>query len=98
VALFARRVVGFDPGLVLALRAGRCAIAGPAVHLPVDASQSVRSVLSDDPGELASVLAELMADPAARRTLSAGAEAYAAAFDPARVAEVVTSATVPGAG
>lgn len=97
VALFARRTPGFDPGVVLALRAGRCVIVGPGVRLPVDPSAAVRSVASDDPGELASALAELLADPAARRALSAAGERYAAAFDPARVAEVVTAATLPGA-
>ncbi|MGI0155813.1 MAG: hypothetical protein ACREDE_06735 [Thermoplasmata archaeon] len=98
VAVFARRVPGFDPGVVLALRADRCVIVGPEVRLPVDPSQVVRSVTSDDPGELASVLAELLADPAARRALSAPGERYAAAFDPARVAEVVITATLSGAG
>jgi glycosyltransferase involved in cell wall biosynthesis len=98
IALFTRRVPGFDPGVVLALRAGRCVIVGPEVRLPVDPAQAVRAVTSDDPGELASALAELLADPAARRTLSAAGERYAAAFDPARIAEVVTAATVPGAG
>lgn len=98
VALFARRVPGFDPGVVLALRAGRCVIVGPAIRLPVDPSPAVRTVATDDPGDLASVLAELLADPAARRTLSSAGERYAAAFDPARVAEVVSAATAPGSG
>ncbi len=97
IAVFARRAPGFDPGVVLALRAGRCVIVGPAVRLPVDPAAAVRTLPSDDPGEFASLLAELLADPAARRALSLGGEQYAAAFDPARVAEVVTAATVPGA-
>lgn len=97
VTVFPRRVPGFDPGVVLALRAQRCAIVGPAVRLPVDPSAAVRAVPSDDPGELASVLAELLADPAARRTLATAGERYAAPFDPARVAEVVDAATTPGA-
>jgi hypothetical protein len=97
IAVFGRRIAGFDPGVVLALRAGRSAIVGPAVRLPVDPSEAVRPVGSDDPGDLASVLAELLADPAGRRTLAAAGERYAAAFDPARVAEVVTTATSPGA-
>jgi hypothetical protein len=98
VAIFDRRVPGFDPGVILALRAARCVIVGPAVSLPVDPGAAVRKATSEDPGELASILAELLADPAARRTLATGAELYAAPFDPARVAEVVTSATIPGAG
>jgi glycosyltransferase involved in cell wall biosynthesis len=97
LAIFARRIAGFDPGVIHALRAGRCAIIGPSVRLPVDPSDAVRSVASDDPGDLASVLAELLADPAARRTLATAGERYAAAFEPARVAEVVTTATIPGA-
>ncbi len=97
LAIFGRRVSGFDPGVILALRAGRCAIIGPAVRLPVDPAEAVRSVATDDPGDFASVLAELLADPAARRTLASGGERYAAAFDPARVAEVVTAATMPEA-
>lgn len=97
VAVFDRRVPGFDPGVVLALRAGRSVVVGPSVHLPVDPGPTVRTLTSDDAGEFASVLAELLADPAVRRTLSAGGERYAAPFDPARVAEVVTSATLRGA-
>ena len=93
-----RRVPGFDPGAVLALRAGRCVLVGPAVRLPVDPASAVRAVPSDDPGELASVLAELLADPAARRALSSAGARYAAAFDPARVAEAVRAATDRGAG
>jgi glycosyltransferase involved in cell wall biosynthesis len=98
VAIFGRRVPGFDPGVVLALRAGRCVIVAPEVRLPVDPANAVRTVDSDDPGEFASVLAELLADPAARRSLSTAGIRYAAAFDPPRVAEVVTAATQSGTG
>lgn len=95
VAVFDRRVPGFDPGVVLALRAGRCVIVGPNVRLPVDPSEALRTVVSDDPGEFASVLAEVLADPAVRRALTATGTRYAGAFDPARVAEVVAAATLP---
>jgi len=98
VVVLPRRVPGFDPGAILALRAGRCVIAGPAVHFPVDPAAAVRAVASDDAGELASVLAELLADPAARRALAAAGESYAAAFDPLRIADEVRAATTPGAG
>jgi glycosyltransferase involved in cell wall biosynthesis len=98
VAVFDRRTPGFDPGVVLALRVGCCVLVGPQVHLPVAPGDAVRAVPSDDAGEFASVLAELLADPAARRAVARGGERYAAPFDPARVAEVVTSATTPGAG
>jgi glycosyltransferase involved in cell wall biosynthesis len=97
VAVFGRRVAGFDPGVILALRAGRSVIIGPDVRLPVDPASVVRTLSSDDPGEFASVLAELLADPAARRALAAEGGRYAAAFSPVRIAEVVTAATVPGA-
>ncbi len=98
VVLLARRLPGFDPGAVLALRAGRCVIAGPEVRLPVDPGEAIRSVPADDAGELASALAELLADPAARRALASAGERYAAAFDPVRVADEVSNATMPGAG
>lgn len=85
VAIFARRVPGFDPGAVLALRASRAVIAGPSVVFPADPGEAVRRVADDDPGELASALAELLADPAVRRPLAAAGQAYAARYDPDRV-------------
>jgi len=97
VVVFPRRPPGFDPGVVLALRAQRCVLAGPSVRLPVDPSAALRTVASDDPGEFASALAELLADPAVRRTLASAGERYAAPFEPARVAEVVDAATQVGA-
>jgi len=97
VAVFDRRLPGFDPGVVLALRAGRAVIVGPNVRLPVEPGAALRTVPSDDPGDFASVLAEVLADPAIRRALSAEGTRYAGAFDPVRVAEVVTAATSPGA-
>jgi hypothetical protein len=93
VAVFDRRVPGFDPGVILALRAGKCVLTGPNVHLPVDPANAVRRVASDDPGEFASVLAEVLADPAERRALTDEGMRYAEAFDPGRVAEVVRAAT-----
>jgi hypothetical protein len=93
VAVFDRRVPGFDPGVILALRAGKCVITGPNVRLPVDGARALRTVPSDDPGEFASVLAEVLADPAERRALTEEGTRYAGAFDPARVAEVVRAAT-----
>jgi hypothetical protein len=93
VAVFDRRVPGFDPGAILALRAGKCVIVGPNVRLPVEPAGALRVVASDDPGEFASVLAEVIADPAERRALTDEGAQYAGAFDPARVAEVVRAAT-----
>jgi hypothetical protein len=93
IAVFDRRVPGFDPGVILALRAGKCVLAGPNVRLPVDPIKALRTVTSEDPGEFASVLAEVLADPAMRRALTEEGTRYAGAFDPARVAEVVRGAT-----
>jgi Glycosyltransferase Family 4 len=93
VVVFDRRRPGFDPGAVLALRAGRCVLLGSGVRLPVEPGDALRTVGSDDPGELASALAELLADPAARRTFGPSAERYAAPFDPTRVAESVAAGT-----
>ncbi|HXW66924.1 MAG TPA: hypothetical protein VEL82_03480 [Thermoplasmata archaeon] len=96
VAVFARRLPGFDPGVVHALRAGRSAIVGPGVRLPVEPGEALRALPGDDAGEFASVLAELLADPAARRPLASAGERYAAQFDPARVAAGIAEATRPG--
>lgn len=98
VVVAPRRTPGFDPGLVLALRAGRASIVGPAVRFPLDPAGAVRAVPTDDPGEFASVLAELLADPAARRELGLAAARYAAPFDPERVRDVVLAATAVGGG
>jgi glycosyltransferase involved in cell wall biosynthesis len=91
VALFLGPARGFDPGIVLALHAGCVPILGPAVSLPLDPGPLARRLPSDDPGEAASALAELIADPAMRREVAAGAEAYADRFRPSRVAELVES-------
>lgn len=95
VAVFDRRVPGFDPGAVLALRAGRAVIVGPGVRFPADPGAAVRTLTSDDPGEFASVLAELLADPAARRPMAAAGNAFARRFEPQRVAEELVEATSP---
>jgi hypothetical protein len=89
VVVFDRRSPGFDPGAILAMRAGRAVIVGPGVRLPEEPGEAARAIPSDDPGELASVLAELLADPAARRPLLAAATTYAAGFEPEHIAETV---------
>jgi hypothetical protein len=86
VAVFPTASVGFDPGVVLALRAGVASIVLPEVRLPGDSKKVVRAVASNDPGDLASVLAELVADPDLRRDLAEAGRGYAAPFDPATVA------------
>jgi glycosyltransferase involved in cell wall biosynthesis len=91
VALVLPRAPGFDPGAVLALRAGLAVIVGPGVRWPLEPAGAVRSLTSDDPGDAASALAELLADPASRRSLGTAGKEYVAAFDPGRVAERIAS-------
>ena len=97
VAVFARRAVGFDPGVVLAARAGVPPIVLPGAVLPVDPQEGVRAAVSDDPGDIASVVAELLADPALRRTVGLAAKRFAEAFAPERVAASVGAALAPRA-
>ncbi|HTP53486.1 MAG TPA: glycosyltransferase [Thermoplasmata archaeon] len=86
VAVFARRLVGFDPGLVLALRQGVASVALATARLPTEPNGAVRTVPGDDPGDLSSAVAELVADLAQRRALAAQGPAYASRFLPERVA------------
>jgi len=86
VALFAGRIPGFDPGVVLAQTIGCPVIAVPATAFPSPPGKAVRVAPSDDPADLASVLAELVADPALRRDLAAAGREYAQQFAPERVA------------
>jgi glycosyltransferase involved in cell wall biosynthesis len=86
VAVFPRRIPGFDPGLVLALRQGVAPVALPTVRLPADSDGAVRVVAGDDPGDLSSAVAELVADLAQRRALAAQGPAFAVRFLPGRVA------------
>ena len=87
VALFAGRRPGFDPLLVNAMRVGCAPAAVPEVRLPVDPAGAVRYAASDDAGDLASVLAELLADPALCREIAARGEAEAERYLPQRVVE-----------
>jgi len=95
VALFARRVPGFDPGIVLAARAGLPSIVLPDARFPVDPAGGVRAAVSDDPGDLASLLAELLADPAMRREIGQAASRFSPAFLPERVAGALVEAVSP---
>ncbi|MGP8076513.1 MAG: glycosyltransferase [Thermoplasmata archaeon] len=97
VAVFARRAPGFDPGAVLAARAGVPLIVLPDARLSVDPAGGARVAASDDPGDLASVLAELLADPAARREVGRAATRFADAFVPGRVATALNQALAPKA-
>jgi len=94
VAVFARRSPGFDPGVVLAARAAIPSIVLPDVRLPVDPVGGVRVAASDDPGDLASVLAELLADPATRRTMGQAGTRFAKAYLPSHIVSGVSAAVV----
>jgi glycosyltransferase involved in cell wall biosynthesis len=85
---------GFDPGVVLALRAGLPTVVPTAAADP--AGPALRGVDPGDAGELASVLADLLADPAERRTLGDSARKYAERFDPARLAAELEAAGLLG--
>jgi glycosyltransferase involved in cell wall biosynthesis len=95
VAVFARRVPGFDPGVVLAARASVPPIVLPDARLPVDPAGGVRVAASDDPGDLASALAELLADPAVGQEVGRAAARFAEAFLPERVAAALDQAISP---
>lgn len=97
LAIFASRVAAFDPGVVFAARAGVPSILLPGAPLPVDPAGAVRAAASDNPGDLASVLAEMLADPAMRREVGQAAARFAEAFLPARVAAALTEAIAPRA-
>lgn len=86
VAVFLPRTPGFDPGVVLAMRLGVAPVVRPTVRLPGDPSSAVRRLPNDDSGELSSAIAELIADPAGRRTLVENGRAYSERFLPERVA------------
>jgi len=92
VAVFARRARGFDPGVVLAARAHLPPIVLPNALLPVDPAGGVRVAASDDPGDLASVLAELLADPSTQKDVGRKASKFAESFLPERVAAEVEDA------
>jgi hypothetical protein len=57
----------------------------------------VRVAASDDPGDLASTLAELLADPAVGKEVGRAATRFAEAFLPERVAAVLSEAVSPKA-
>lgn len=81
-----------DPGLVVAFRAGVACVLAPTVDLGPGSEAVTRRALTSDAGELASVLAELFADPEERRTLGEAARAFSRRFDPERLAEELETA------
>jgi glycosyltransferase involved in cell wall biosynthesis len=95
VAVFARRVPGFDPGVVLAARASVPPVVLPDARLSVDPAGGVRVAASVDPGDVASALAELLADPAVGQEVGRAAARFAEAFLPERVADALDAAVLP---
>ncbi len=92
VALVIPTRTGFDPAAVFAMRAGCATIAAATVVLPAVPEGAVRVPVSADAGDVASVLAELVADPAACRELGARGRKYAQGFDPERTLAEVDAA------
>jgi hypothetical protein len=85
---------GFDPGAVFSMRAGVATIVGGAVKFPrPPPAEALRRAASDDPGDLASALAELVADPAAARDLGGKGLEYAAEYLPGRIVDQIDAAT-----
>ena len=97
VAVFARRTPGFDPGVVLAARAGVPPIVLPDARFPVDPHGGVRIAASTDTGDLASILAELLADIATLKEVGRAARQFADVFQPVRVASALGTAVAPTA-
>jgi glycosyltransferase involved in cell wall biosynthesis len=95
VAVFARRAPGFDPGIVLAARAGVPPIVLPDTRFPLDPEGGVRIAASTDAGDLASILAELLADPASQKEVGRAARRFGEAFLPSRVASGLAAAIGP---
>lgn len=98
VAVFARRSPGFDPGIVLAARASVPSVVLPDARPAVDPGGGVRVAASVDPGDLASALAELLADPAAQKEAGRAAARFAEPFHPERVAAALNRALSPSPG
>lgn len=97
VAMFAQGRPSFDPMVIGAMRAGCAVAAVPSVRLPVNPGGAVRYSASDDPGDLASTLAELFADPALVRQIAGAGSEYATHYLPSRLVQAIHVATAaPG--
>jgi hypothetical protein len=92
VGLFAGGTTGFDPMIVAAMRAGCAVAATPSVRVPVPAEGAIQYAPTDDPGDLASTLAELFADPALTRDVASRAGAYAERYLPERLVGAIDRA------
>ncbi len=89
VAMIVPQTSGFDPGAVFASRAGCATIVGATLTWPAAPAGAVRTVPGDDPGDLASALAELIADPGAARELATKGKELAEAYRPERILDQV---------
>ncbi len=98
VALLLGRIPGFDPGVALAQATGCPVLALPGAPFPSPPGEAARIAPSDDAGDVASVLAELLADPALRRTIAGAGREYSVQFAPERVAEQIESGASRRAG
>ncbi len=92
IALFVGPRPPFDPLLLGAMRSGCAVAAAPSVRLPVPPGDAVRYAASDDPGDLASTLAELVADPALVRETATSAASYAERYLPERAVRAIDAA------
>lgn len=84
------------PGLVLALRGGVACVATPGVDVGDATSSALRRADLTDPGEVASVLAELLSDPAERAAFGAAGRKVAERFDPGRLTDELERAGLLG--
>ncbi|MCI4368673.1 MAG: glycosyltransferase family 4 protein [Thermoplasmata archaeon] len=96
VFLFPARYEGFGLAPREAMRYGVATLVSR--HVPMEgagAKGAVRVCPGDDPGDYASELAELLAQPALRREIGESGRAYADSFSYARMAERVETALAP---
>jgi len=86
-----------DPGLVLALRAGVPCVAPLSTDVGEGSEKALRRAETSDSAELASVLAELLADPDERHALADAGREFVKRFEPERLALELETVGAPGA-
>ena len=96
VFLFPARYEGFGLAPREAMGYGLAAVVSSHVPLDgIDREEAIRVVATDDPGDYASELAELLADPALRRDIGEAASECAESFTFDRMAERFEKAFAP---